>query len=186
MELRSELEKSECRWYAMRTLGRLCEVAVKQRLYADGIRYFQPMHTVVKTLKGKKTKVEEPIVANLIFVYGEKERIIPHTAIGTNFQFIYNKCSGKSADCLVVPTKKMEDFIRIVESRGENVNVFNPEEVPLTNGQKIRVIGGPLDGVEGVFVKMKGVRNRRLVVILEGWSIGTSAEVSPDMIEVLK
>ncbi len=186
METLPNLENTACQWYAMRTLGRLCEVAVKKRLEEDNIRYFQAMHTVVKVVKGKKTKIEEPIISNLIFVYGEKERIVPHTAIGTNFQFIFNKCSGKAGDCLVVPTKKMEDFIRIVESRGENVNVFNPEDVQLTNGQKIRVIGGPFDGVDGVFVKMKGKRNRRLVVVLDGWALGVSAEVEPDMVEILK
>ena len=41
-----------------------------------------------------------------------------------------------------------------------------------------------LDGVKGVFMRVKGKRNRRVVVMLEG-IMGISAEVHPDLIEVI-
>ncbi len=170
-------------WYVMRTLGRFCEMGVKQKLDECGIRYYQAMKTVIKTLKGKKCIASEPIIPNLLFVYGDKESIMPHTQAGSNFQFVYNRCSGKQADCLIVSTKAMEDFIRVVET-GDNSRIFMPEEIQLTQGQRIRMIGGALDGVEGYFVKTKGCRRKTLVVVLEGL-FGVSAEVKPDMIEIL-
>ncbi len=176
-------DSDEMHWYVMRTLGRFCETGVKQKLEESGVRYYQAMRTVVKTLKGKKCISKEPVVPNLLFVYGRKENIMPHTVAGSNFQFIYNRCSGKQADCLIVPTKAMEDFIRVVESN-DNSQIFMPEEIQLNQGQRIRMIGGPLDGVEGLFVKRKGCRRKTLVVVLDGL-LGVSAEVTPDMIEIL-
>lgn len=170
-------------WYVMRTLGRFCEMGVKQKLDDSGIRYYQVMKTVVRTLKGKKCITSEPVIPNLLFVYGCKESIMPHTAAGSNFQFVYNRCSGKQADCLIVPTKAMEDFIRVANSN-ENSQIFMPDEIQLAQGQKIRMIGGALDGVEGYFVRRKGCRRKTLVVVLEGL-FGVSAEVEPDMIEIL-
>lgn len=170
-------------WYVMRTLGRFCETVVKQKLEDSGLRYYQAMKTVVKTLKGKKFISNEPVIPNLLFVYGDKEMITPHTTVGSKFQFVYNRCSGKQADCLIVPTKAMEDFIRVAESN-INSQIFTPEEIQLTQGQRIRMIGGTLDGVEGYFVKRKGCRRKTLVVMLDGL-LGVSAEVEPDMIELL-
>lgn len=170
-------------WYVMRTLGRFCETGVKQKLESCGIRYYQVMRTVVKTQRGKKCISSEPVIPNLLFVYGSKESIEPHTVVGSNFQFIYNRCSGKQSDCLVVPTKAMEDFIRIAET-SESSSVFMPDEIQLAEGQRIRMIGGALDGVEGYFVKRKRSRRKTLVVVLDGL-FGISAEVEPDMIEIL-
>lgn len=170
-------------WYVMRTLGRFCESGVKHKLEESGIRYYQVMKTVVKMQKGKKCILDEPVIPNLLFVYGTKDSIMPHTAAGNNFQFVYNRCSGKQADCLIVPTKAMDDFIRVAESN-ENSQIFTAEEIQLSKGQKIRMIGGALDGVEGVFVRRKGRKRKTLVVVLEGL-LGVSAEVDPDMIEVL-
>lgn len=167
----------------MRTLGRFCETGVKQKLEDCGIRYYQAMKLVVKTLNGKKCVSNEPVIPNLLFVYGSKENIMPHTVAGSNFQFVYNRCSGKQADCLIVPTKAMEDFIRVAESN-ENSQIFMPEEIQLSQGQRIRMIGGALNGVEGYFVKRKGCRRKTLVVVLDGL-FGVSAEVTPDMIEIL-
>lgn len=178
-----EKEDQNKHWYVMRTLGRFCETGVKQKLDESGIRYYQAMKTVVKTLKGKKFISNEPIIPNLLFVYGSKESIMPHTVVGSNFQFVYNRCSGKQADCLIVPIKAMEDFIRVAESN-ENSQIFMPEEIQLVKGQRIRMIGGALDGVEGYFVKRKGSRRKILVVVLDGL-FGISAEVEPDMVELI-
>lgn len=177
-------EVNDKHWYVMRTLGRFCEAGVKQKLEECNIRYYQAMRPVVKIVRGKSNVVEEPVIPNLLFVYGEKDEIIPLTAMGSNFQFVYNRCSGKPSDCLIVPTKAMNDFIRVTQSEGMNTHIFMPEEVALTKGQKIRIIGGALNGVEGDFVKMKGSRCKKLVVVIDGL-FGVSAEVEPDMIEIL-
>ena len=50
----------------------------------------------------------------------------------------------------------------------------------------MRIIGGAFNNVEGIFVKVKGVRSRRVVLLVEGVTAVALTEVSPDLLEVLK
>ena len=59
-------------------------------------------------------------------------------------------------------------------------------EINIEKGTKVRIHGGSFDGTEGVFVKIKGKRNRRVVVLIEGLAaIAINAEISPDLIEII-
>ena len=49
---------------------------------------------------------------------------------------------------------------------------------------QVRIHGGKLNGVMGVFMQVQGKRNRRVVVLLEG-VMAVAAEVHPDLIEVI-
>lgn len=50
----------------------------------------------------------------------------------------------------------------------------------------MRIHGGTFNGTEGIFVKIKGKRNRRVVVLIEGLAaVAINAELSPDIIEIL-
>ena len=47
---------------------------------------------------------------------------------------------------------------------------FSPDEVNLRKGTKVRITGGDFEGYEGVFVKVKGARDRRVVISLQAVS----------------
>ena len=101
------------------------------------------------------------------------------TQTGSHFQFIFNRCSGLQNDRLVVPDKQMDDFIRACNEAGEGRQFLGPEDLNLVKGQRVRITGGALEGVEGVFIKLAGKRSKRLVVMLEG-IMGVSVEISPE------
>ncbi len=71
-----EKEDENKHWYVMRTLGRFCETGVKQKLDESGIRYYQAMKTVVKTLRGKKCISAEPVIPNLLFENLSEETLL--------------------------------------------------------------------------------------------------------------
>lgn len=179
---------NKARWYVMRTVASNVHKSIRTRLEEEGIRYFQPAHWIVREKDGKKYRLLVPIVSNIFFVHDVASRIEPLTQDGSRFQFYYNRCSGKQSDRLVVPDKQMEDFIRVYESTAEAPHIFSPDDEQfrqqLVKGGRVRIIGGPLDGVEGTFVRLSGFRSRRIVVVLEGL-MGISAEVEPDLVEVL-
>lgn len=60
----------------------------------------------------------------------------------------------------------------------------NTKELDLQKGSRVRIHGGKLNGVTGVFMQVQGKRNRRVVVLLEG-VMAVAAEVHPDLIEVI-
>lgn len=85
---------------------------------------------------------------------------------------------------IVVPDKQMESFIKIASQYEENTIYYKPEEIDIRKGTHICIYGGKFNGVKGVFMRVKGKRRRRVVVMLEG-IMGISVEVHPDLIEVI-
>ena len=68
----------------------------------------------------------------------------------------------------------------------EHLLYFNPGEINLAKGTKVRITGGQFEGYEGVFVKVKGSRDRRVVISLQGILALAMATLSPDLIEVIE
>ena len=62
---------------------------------------------------------------------------------------------------------------------------LNPDEINIAKGTPVRIIGGTFDGVEGIFVKVKGVRSKRVVVLIDGVTAVATAEIQPEYIEVV-
>ena len=85
---------------------------------------------------------------------------------------------------MVVRDEEMQHFIRAVEAT-ENPIYLNPSELNIERGTHIRVIGGNMNGVEGKYLKVKGARNKRLVVIIPD-TLAVAVSVETDFIEVIE
>ena len=79
----------------------------------------------------------------------------------------------------------MTNFIKVASHLEEKLTYFKPEEIDIKKGTRVKIHGGIFDGVEGIFMRTEGVRDRRLVVLLDG-VMAVSAKVHPDLVEVLK
>lgn len=63
---------------------------------------------------------------------------------------------------------------------------FN-RELNLSKGTKVpSITGGDFEGQEGVFLKVKGARDRRVVIAIQGVIAVAMATIHPDLIEVIK
>lgn len=85
---------------------------------------------------------------------------------------------------VVVSDRDMENFIRITEQTERAVTYFRPDELSLEKGDRIRIHGGAFDGVEGVLVKVKGKREKQLVVSIPDLAVA-AVSVKPDVVEVV-
>ncbi len=170
------------RWYVMRAYKseKLAEEVLAER---SGLKFFVPKHYVMRTFHGRKAKILVPVIPSLVFVHASKESILNFKKIYNFLQFVmWEKSTGK--ECLVVPDNQMEDFIKVSSAQEDTTTYFKPEEINISRGTRVRIHGGRFDGVKGVFMQVKGKRNRRLVVMLEG-IMAVVAEVDPDLVEVL-
>ena len=79
----------------------------------------------------------------------------------------------------------MQQFITVSKTNSEQLIYLRPEEINLKKGTRVRILGGTFDGVEGIFVKIKGIRSRRVVVVIPGITAVVTAEIQPDLIEVI-
>ena len=82
---------------------------------------------------------------------------------------------------IVIPDKQMEDFIRIVASGIEHVEVVDSQRVRFAEGDRVRVTAGPFCGVEGVYVRYKG--HSKVALSIGGLLTALTAYVPLDCVE---
>ena len=71
---------------------------------------------------------------------------------------------------MIVPDKQMEDFMFLLDFSPDGIEILNKD---LKRGDRVRVIKGPLQGLMGELVRLRG--HKRVVIRLEGVvSIATS------------
>ena len=171
-------------WFAMSAPYRR-ELKAKERLEGMGIECFVPMTKSIVERRGTKRRETVPAIHNLIFVHTTKN-IIKQAKQGIEYlQYRTKPCNGKNTP-IIVPDREMEQFITITNARMEEITYLQPDEIDIKKGTKVRIHGGTFNGTEGIFVKIKGKRNRRVVVLIEGLAaVAINAELSPDIIEIL-
>lgn len=171
-------------WFAMSAPYRR-ELKAKERLEGMGIESFVPMTKAIVERRGIKRRETVPAIHNLIFVHTTKN-IIKQAKQGIEYlQYRTKPCNGKNTP-ITVPDREMEQFITITNARMEEITYLQPDEIDIKKGTRVRIHGGTFNGTEGIFVKIKGKRNRRVVVLIEGLAaVAINAELSPDIIEIL-
>ncbi len=170
-------------WYALSAPYRR-ELQARDLFELEGIEYFLPMRYVLVPLPGGKTKRElRPAVPSLIFAKGTRKEIQEFKDRQGIVQYLCRP-EGEKNIPIIVPEYQMETFRKAIENSLNNFLYFRPGEINITKGKRVRIIGGALNGLEGTFMKVKGARSRRLVVMLEGLG-AVAAEVNPDYIELI-
>lgn len=150
-------------WFAMSaTFGR--SLQAQQVLLKKGIENYVPMRwDVITQSKGRKIKKLVPAISNLIFVCSvwtgirESMTAMPWLMLQTSPR------EGRNVP-IIVPDRQMEHFIRVTENDGNRPIYLHPSEINLHEGERVEVLGGPFDGVEGIFINSRGKRKKQLIV----------------------
>lgn len=166
----SEITKEDTKeWFVLRVTYQR-ELIAKEKLEALGISCFVPMKTERKADKnGKQIKKRVSALHNYIFVNSTRERIddIKLTKIPW-LRYVVERKGETEKQVLTVPLKQMLDFIAIAGSDDERIEYINEEQLTLTRGDHVRILSGPFEGVEGIFMKVNNKRGRCVVVKIEG------------------
>ncbi len=175
-------ETAAVRWFVMRAYK--SEQKAEEKLGGkDGLEYFIPKCYAVRVYHGVKSKRLVPAIPNLVFVHASRSQILDFKKRCNFLQFVmWKKSTG--LEYIVVPDEQMDSFIKVASQYDENVSYYRPDEINLQKGTRVRILGGKFDGVKGVFMQVRGKRNRRIVVMLEG-VMAVAAEVDPDLVEVI-
>lgn len=177
-------EGKEERWYAMRIYKNESQAEEQLSDTTDGLKHFIPKRYAMRTYHGRKTPRLVPVIPSLVFVHASYFQIVTFKQKRYNsLQFIL-KSRERMKQYLTVHDKDMDSFIRICEQYNEKTCFYKPEEINVEKGTKVRVHGGPLDKVEGIFVKVTGKRSKQLVVLLTG-VMAVSTTVQPEYLEII-
>ena len=180
MEVRTIVKKGREKkvWFAIRVTYHR-ELKVKEDLDTLGITNFVPMQYRREERKGVMVKRLVPSVHNLIFIHTTPSEMVEYKKT-TNLpiRYIMNRETHKP---IIVPSNEMENFIKVAGTYDEKLIYINPDPGDFTKGERVRIIGGPFAGAEGLFVRIKG--DRRVLVNILGLVAVATTYVHPSMIE---
>ena len=180
-EMQEDIEK----WYVLGCLSVHHEEKVRDALRKAGFRSHVPMKYEVKTVRRQEQRTMVPAITGLIFVRATEEALKEYIRHKSRESIYMRKSTfSNKQDYLTVPDYAMERFIEFTNIRQEKITYFKPEELNLKEGEKIRIKGGIYDGYEGTILRLKGKRNKHLVVQIPGVIIA-AVELEPELVEPL-
>jgi transcription antitermination factor NusG len=166
------IEAAVANWFAVHTRARH-EKMVAYRLQQQGMTTFLPLVTEVHRWSDRRKKVELPLFSCYVFV-----RLIP-----TNEQRM--RVLGLDGVFSFVGSSRGEGT-PVPDEQIEAVRTLIAQDLPWSNhpflkiGQRVRIRGGALDGVEGVLLLRDGedtlvvsidAIQRSLAVRIEGYDV---------------
>ena len=146
------------------------EKAIAQALSSKGLNVFLPLYEAIHKWRNRPQKLQLPLFPCYVFVQNALNRRMQ--IVGTPGIHNIVTCGGVPA---IVPPEQIADLRRIVEDTAK----AQPHPY-LQRGDRVVVIAGSLEGVEGILVRAKGLY--RLVVSVE--MLGRSAAVEIDVTRV--
>lgn len=162
------IEKNSVAWYVLRVTYQR-EITASKALEELQIEHYVPtIRTRIRNEKGISIGWKtEPLVHNYIFVHDSYENILRLKQGKLDYlRFIMGKGEdGMMSVPQYVPDKQMADFIKVVRTMG-----FKPvdPDIDLRKGDKVRVLTGPFEGVEGIYIKMPNRHEKRVVIKILG------------------
>lgn len=164
---------SESEWYAAYTLPNN-EKKVYQELLKRGEEAYLPTHKVLRQWKDRKKQLNVPLFPNYVFLKTAKFNLWPMLEIYGLVRYV--TFNGKPA---VIPEKEIE-AIKQVMSLDMRINEVSREETCMI-GERVRIMQGPLLGLEGVVVSRKD--KKRLLIGFRTINQTISVDVSVDFLE---
>lgn len=159
----------EPRWYACYTRAR-AEKQVARSLLERQIESYLPMLPQTRQWKDRKKVVSFPLFPS--YVFGRFTLRDIHVVLTTPGMSTIVRANGYPAP---IPDEELDNVRRVVKAIAGSG--FAPEPRPfLAEGQKVRVMEGPLEGVEGFVIELRG-RKRVLVGVT---AIGQGLEFDID------
>lgn len=180
------VEQNAIAWYVLRVTYQR-EIAASKLLNEMGIENFVP---IVKTRIRNERGVsigwkEDPLLHNYIFIHDSYDKILKIKQGKLDYlRFMMGKDdTGLKSVPQYVPDKQMADFIRVVKSKG--MKTLDPD-IDLRKGDRVRVMVGPFEGVEGVFIKMPNRHEKRVVIKIEGVAAVATMAINASDVEKIE
>lgn len=179
MEENSEIQQ----WFCIGCTSPQKELKVRDDVRRYGLEAFVPLKYDIKKVRQQEQRKLVPAISGLMFAKGTVDEVKDYVSNSHFSVYIRKSTFSNKEDYLTVPTKAMDDFIAVTVEHETHITYFKPEEIKLQAGDQIRVKGGIYDGKEGIIMRIKGKRNKHLVVQIPGLLVA-AVEMTPDLIEL--
>ena len=174
------------KWFVFRaSYGR--EDKASDYLVDDGTYTYIAKRYTEKYVGGKRKRVLETLIPNLLFVYTTKEQAeiyikqTPEVAYLTYYNNHFEQDEDQKNPPLTVSCREMENFIRATWTKNEHLLFVEPSQVHYRSGELVKVVEGPFMGVEGKVARVAG--QQRVILTLSQVGLVSTAYVPTAFIQ---
>jgi transcription antitermination factor NusG len=168
---------SDILWYVLFASNGKAE-KIKPYLDELSIESFFPLYYKEIRIRGTERyrRVLHPLLSNLIFVKSSRKTLNPvlnemKLRLNISSDLYYRDFADKRI--IIVPEHQMLNFIAVAGNEKERVIYLSNKDIDIKKGTRVRITGGTFEGVEGVFMRVKG--DKRLVVSIPNlFSVATA------------
>jgi transcription antitermination factor NusG len=181
-------------WFVLKTsttVQRIRDIATQEK-----VKLFLPTYQVTEVRGKNKIQKEKSLTLDLFFVWctvSDMDRICEnHKVISPIFRRrkilpdTIDKQEAISGRYQSVPDIQMGYFMRTIELYNEKVPFFKPHEVDMTKGDIVRIIAGPLKGIEGILISEQGKDGGRVLVNIDDVVAIPTVSIQPEWLEILQ
>ena len=159
MEERNEI----VRWYAVKVFFNRMN-PLREQLILDGVNFFVP-----------------DAIKSLLFIQVSDSYLSSFEKSNFGRVWIYRDLlTGKPS---AIPDREMELFIFVCTAGERGLSYLGEDRPEYHQGDRVRVIEGPLKGAEGYIKRIK--RDRRLLVSIEGVIAVATSFIPPECLETI-
>ena len=179
-------QEQQIQWFVLRVAYHH-EQEAKDWLEELGIDTYLAMHDAEKEMNGKKKRVREPLIPNLLFAHATKgEMGFALAAPGNAYLSYYYdhfriNADGKNPP-LIVPDKQMDNFIHLTSIDNDHILFVDRSQCHFKSGDYVVVTDGDFRGIEGRIARVS--RQQRVVVELDGIGCITTAYIPKAFLRV--
>ena len=183
------VQKANHEWFVLRVTYNRTQKA-HGIISTSDIQSYMPMHYVIKKEIGKKKRILQPLLPNLLFVYATREAvssIIKKKDEDTPILKYYldktkpKEINGKHPP-LTIPFSAMINFIKATSTESDHVRIVSNEQCHYKSGDIVKVIDGEFKGVTGRVARITG--QQRVVVEIVGLCMVATAYIPSAFLEV--
>ena len=176
-------------WYVFRaSYGR--EDRASDFIVEDGTFVYIAKRYTRKIVNGKRKKVLESLIPNLLFVYTTEEKAeeyVKDTPAISYLTYYYNnfeKSEEQKNPPLVVPCKEMENFIHATCNNSEHLRFVEESQCHYKGGEIVKIIDGLFKGVEGKVARVSG--QQRVIVTVSKVGLVSTAYIPTAFLQIIE
>jgi transcription antitermination factor NusG len=158
------MKRSFAQWYAARVKYQT-EKKIKNYLEEKGIQHYIPLQE------------EKPVIPCLVFIRTDHEQALSLSKESSYAIDYLHDVNTKKFQ--VIPDKQMRNFMLLNDF---TENTFRIDGTSMKPGERVRVIKGEFEGIEGELIRIRG--HKRVVVRIEGlFSVATGSYIAKECLE---
>lgn len=147
--LTDSIQPEERKWYVA-YVRLFHERKTAEKLAAMGIESFVPVREEIHQWSQRKKKVMRVLIPQMIFIHATPKERLEALTLASISHYMVLRSEHTPA---VIPDRQMQQFMFMVDYSEESIEMYNSSLQP---GQSIKVIKGPLAGMEGELMEIEG------------------------------